>query len=119
MIEVKEMLQRNRDIYVPDFKAPPYLIERLPQAKETRGATVLVTCCDPSLHPYKFLALEGAPGPPVTMIRVPGGRAIDAVKALAVMQNLGNMGTILLIHHTGTLIAFLLDSNVTVLIRFC
>ena len=35
------------------------------------------------------------------MVRVPGGRATLAVKALAGMQAVLNSSTILVIHHTG------------------
>ena len=37
------------------------------------------------------------------MVRVPGGRAVGAIKALAGMQAVLNCGTILVIHHTGKL----------------
>jgi hypothetical protein len=40
-------------------------------------------------------------GPVVSMVRVPGGRASLAIKALAGMQAVLNSGTILVIHHTG------------------
>ncbi len=40
-------------------------------------------------------------GPMVSAVRVPGGRAAEAIKPLAVMQAALNSGTILVIHHTG------------------
>lgn len=42
-------------------------------------------------------------GPVVSVIRVPGGRASLAIKALAGMQAVLGSGTILVIHHTGKL----------------
>jgi hypothetical protein len=36
-----------------------------------------------------------------TVVRVPGGRAAEAIKPIATMQAALNSGTILVIHHTG------------------
>lgn len=35
------------------------------------------------------------------MIRNAGGRAIDSIRSLAVLQTIGNHGTIVVMHHTG------------------
>lgn len=37
----------------------------------------------------------------MSIVQVPGGRAAEAIKALAVMQAVSNCGTIVVIHHTG------------------
>jgi hypothetical protein len=37
----------------------------------------------------------------VSVVRVPGGRAAESIKALATMQAALNSGTIVVIHHTG------------------
>lgn len=40
-------------------------------------------------------------GPMVSVVRVPGGRAAESIKSLAIMQAALNSNTILVIHHTG------------------
>ncbi len=37
------------------------------------------------------------------MVRNAGGRAFDAIRTLAVLQTIGNPGTIVVMHHTGRL----------------
>jgi carbonic anhydrase len=37
------------------------------------------------------------------MVRNAGGRAFDAIRTLSVLQTIGAPGTIVVMHHTGTL----------------
>jgi len=37
------------------------------------------------------------------MVRNAGGRVFDAIRTLAVLQTIGQPGTIAIMHHTGTL----------------
>jgi hypothetical protein len=41
------------------------------------------------------------PGPPVAVVRNPGGRAREAIKGLAGLQAVLNPLTIVVMHHTG------------------
>ena len=85
------------------------------------GAGVLVvSCSDPRINPYHILGIDttlrkslplscelhvqGAEANwsvGATMIRNAGGRVFDAIRTLAVLQNIGSPGTIVVIHHTG------------------
>jgi carbonic anhydrase len=38
------------------------------------------------------------------MVRNAGGRVFDAIRTLAVLQTIGQPGTIAVMHHTGTLL---------------
>ncbi|KAH8807238.1 hypothetical protein F5884DRAFT_880047 [Xylogone sp. PMI_703] len=80
-----ETIERGHRLegYSGGFHAPPYLLTRRPLALLS-GATVLaLLCCDPRLDPRKMLALDGTHSPIISMIRVPGGRASLAIKAIA------------------------------------
>lgn len=37
------------------------------------------------------------------MVRNAGGRVLDAIRTLAILQTIGNPGTIVVMHHTGKL----------------
>lgn len=37
------------------------------------------------------------------MIRNAGGRAFDAIRSIAVLQTIGSIGTLVVMHHTGKL----------------
>ena len=83
------------------------------------GAGVIVlSCSDPRLNPYQILGIDGKTlsKPPqlvpsitgtgangiaeATMVRNAGGRAFDAIRTLAVLQTVGQPGTIVVMHHT-------------------
>ena len=119
MIEgpVGAMVERNHA--KQGFQAPPKLMDVRPAALETPEASLIVLICsDPRLNPGEILALNENPGnyhlpwilyctnltypgPMASFVRVPGGRAAEAIKSLAVMQGALNSGTIVVIHHTG------------------
>jgi hypothetical protein len=52
----------------------------------------------------------------VAIVRNPGGRAAEAINALAGMQAVLNCGTIIVVHHTGKLRAIGTLSNNGVLV---
>lgn len=62
MIEgpVGDMIERNHARQ--DFKMPPYLADRRPEALATGGTVVALLCSDPRLDPRKILVLDGTPG---------------------------------------------------------
>lgn len=62
MIEgpVGDMVERNHAR--EDFKVPPYLADRRPQALESGRSVVALLCSDPRLDPRKILVLDGTPG---------------------------------------------------------
>ena len=57
-----------------------------------------VSCSDPRVIPEKFLELESAPK---AVIRNAGGRAMDAMRSIQVLNALNEIELILVIHHTG------------------
>ena len=45
------------------------------------------------------------------MVRNVGGRALDAIRTLSVLQTIGSPGTIVVMHHTGGYSEFELSSQ--------
>ncbi|KAF2794702.1 hypothetical protein K505DRAFT_241543 [Melanomma pulvis-pyrius CBS 109.77] len=74
---------------------PPYFADRRPEALATGGTIVALLCSDPRLDLRKILVLDGTPCPPVSIVRVPEGRATEAIKAIATMQAVLNPETII------------------------
>lgn len=61
---------------------------------------MILSCSDPRLNPYQIFGIDPTIKG-VTMIRNAGGRAVDAIRTISVLQTIGNPRTILVVHHTG------------------
>lgn len=59
---------------------------------------MVLSCSDPRLNPYQILGIDATLK--ATMVRNAGGRAFDAIRSLAVLQTIGDPGTIVVMHHT-------------------
>ncbi|PVH78708.1 carbonic anhydrase [Cadophora sp. DSE1049] len=66
--------------------------------RATKQGVVVLSCSDPRLNPYQVLGLDATLK--ATMVRNAGGRVLDAIRTLAVLQTIGNPGTIVVMHHT-------------------
>ncbi|PMD63488.1 carbonic anhydrase [Hyaloscypha bicolor E] len=65
----------------------------------TGAGVVVLSCSDPRLNPYQILGIDGKTVK-ATMVRNAGGRVFDAIRTLAVLQTIGQPGTIVVMHHT-------------------
>ncbi|KAK0104933.1 hypothetical protein ONS95_005195 [Cadophora gregata] len=92
-----EMLSRNNK-NAETYQAPPPLLKMVEQMKATKQGVVVLSCSDPRLNPYQVLGLDATLK--ATMVRNAGGRVLDAIRTLAVLQTIGNPGTIVVMHHT-------------------
>lgn len=71
------------------------------QAIRSSGAgLIILSCADPRLNPYQIFGVDPTVKG-VTMVRNAGGRALDAIRTIAVLQTIGNPKTIAVLHHTG------------------
>ena len=91
------------------------------QMRATKQGVVVLSCSDPRLNPYQILGLDATLSKylqrpqdnfisrcqtntsykEATMVRNAGGRVLDAIRTLAVLQTIGSPGTIVVMHHTG------------------
>lgn len=71
------------------------------EAVRSSGAgVILLSCSDPRLNPYQIFGID----PTIkglTMVRNAGGRALDAIRTISVLQTIGNPKTVIVLHHTG------------------
>ncbi|KAL7793097.1 carbonic anhydrase [Trichoderma ceciliae] len=93
-----ELLNRNSKIS-QNYKAPPHLIPMVQAVRQGGAGTIILSCSDPRLNPYEIfgvdLTIKG-----VTMVRNAGGRAMDAMRTISVLQTIGNAKTVVVLHHT-------------------
>ncbi|KAK5118536.1 hypothetical protein LTR85_008001 [Meristemomyces frigidus] len=94
---VKEMLARN-STFAQTYHAPPGLMQMASTMRASGAGVVVLSCSDPRLNPYQVLGLDQTLK--ATRVRNAGGRAFDAIRTLAVLQTIGNPGTIVVMHHT-------------------
>ncbi|KAN0117013.1 carbonic anhydrase [Hyaloscypha variabilis] len=93
-----EMLARNSKF--SETYTPPMPLMELRKGMIASGTGVIVlSCSDPRLNPYQILGIDGKTLK-ATMVRNAGGRAFDAIRTLAVLQTVGQPGTIVVMHHT-------------------
>ncbi|KAK5464768.1 hypothetical protein LTS15_001331 [Exophiala xenobiotica] len=92
-----EMLARNSK-FAQTYQAPPDLKQMSGVMRASGAGVVVLSCSDPRLNPYQILGIDSTLK--ATMVRNAGGRAFDAIRTLAVLQTIGNPGTIVVMHHT-------------------
>ncbi|KAL6872979.1 carbonic anhydrase [Trichoderma novae-zelandiae] len=95
---VDELLNRNSKI-AEDYKAPPALVPMAEVARQSGGGTLIISCSDPRLNPYEVFGID-ATIRGVSMIRNAGGRAMDAVRTISVLQTIAHSKTVVVLHHT-------------------
>lgn len=68
--------------------------------RQTGAGTIILSCSDPRLNPYEVLGVDSTIKG-VTMVRNAGGRAMDAIRTISILQTIGNAKTVVVLHHTG------------------
>jgi len=94
---VVELLARNKK-FEETFTGAPKLSDIMPIARQGRKAVIVLTCADPRLVPAAFLGIDPKFAP--SIIRNAGGRALDAIRTIGVLQAATEAGAIVVIHHT-------------------
>ncbi|KUL90752.1 hypothetical protein ZTR_00043 [Talaromyces verruculosus] len=95
----EKLLERNKE-YVPKHVPLPSVADmRATPMPPGFSQTVIIACSDPRVSPELFLNI--APGDlQASFIRVAGGRAIDALRSLIVLDGMLKISTVVVIHHT-------------------
>lgn len=94
-----ELLRRNSKV-VENYQAPPHLIPLAEAARPTGAATIILSCSDPRLNPYAIFGIDPTIQG-VSMVRNAGGRAMDAIRSISVLQTIAGAKTVVVLHHTG------------------
>jgi carbonic anhydrase len=71
--------------------------------RQAGAGTIILSCSDPRLNPYEIFGIDSTIKG-VTMVRNAGGRAMDAIRTISILQTIGNAKTVVVLHHTGKLI---------------
>ncbi|KAH8894497.1 carbonic anhydrase [Thozetella sp. PMI_491] len=85
--------------FTETYHAPPGLMTVVQAARSSGAGVIIISCSDPRLNPYQIFGMEPTPKG-VTMVRNAGGRAIDAIRTISVLQTIGNPKTVVVVHHT-------------------
>ncbi|RFU77119.1 hypothetical protein TARUN_5100 [Trichoderma arundinaceum] len=93
-----ELLNRNSKLS-QNYKAPPHLIPMVQAVRQSGAGTIILSCSDPRLNPYEVFGVDSTIKG-VTMVRNAGGRAMDAIRTISILQTIGNSKTIVVLHHT-------------------
>ena len=94
---VTNLLHRR---FAQAYQAPPDLPTMAKAARAGGAGVILLTCSDPRLNPYQIFGVDPTLKG-ITMIRNAGGRAVDAVRTISVLQTIGDARTVVVMHHTG------------------
>ncbi|KAF2647318.1 carbonic anhydrase [Lophiostoma macrostomum CBS 122681] len=95
---LSELLARNSK-FSETHTAPPDLLTMAKAVRSSGLGTVILSCSDPRLNPYQIFGIDPTIKG-ITMVRNAGGRALDAMRTIAVLQTIGNPSTIVVVHHT-------------------
>ena len=91
--KVREMVKQSpsKGVCVCQFQLPT-------SHSNQSNQTPTVTCSDPRTAPELFMPREGMRP---AVIRNAGGRAMDAMRSLHVLNAIAPIGTVVVVHHTG------------------
>ncbi|KAH8911507.1 carbonic anhydrase [Coniochaeta sp. PMI_546] len=95
---LSELLARNSKLS-ETYKAPPDLLTMANAVRSSGIGTIILSCSDPRLNPYQVFGIDPTIKG-VSMVINAGGRAVDAIRTISVLQTIGNPRTILVLHHT-------------------
>ncbi|ORY07285.1 carbonic anhydrase [Clohesyomyces aquaticus] len=109
-----QMLARNA-AFAQTYQAPPKLLQMASAMRSSNAGVVVLSCSDPRLNPYQILGLDATLK--ATMIRNAGGRVVDAIRTLAVLQTIGAPGTIAVMHHTDCGMTHYHDADIRAALR--
>ncbi|KAI5456867.1 carbonic anhydrase [Mariannaea sp. PMI_226] len=93
-----ELLHRNGK-FSQLYKAPADLVTMAQAVRRSGLGIVILSCSDPRLNPYDVFGIDSTIKG-VTMVRNAGGRAVDAIRTISVLQAIGSPKTIVVLHHT-------------------
>lgn len=83
-----------------NYQAPPHLVPMAEEARKAGEVTIILSCSDPRLNPYAIFGIDSTIQG-VSMVRNAGGRAMDAIRSISVLQTIGGFKTVVVLHHTG------------------
>ncbi|OCK74953.1 carbonic anhydrase [Lepidopterella palustris CBS 459.81] len=112
--KVSSLLERNRNFNVA--LAPPYAADisrKLHSPGGPRG-TVIISCSDPRVIPEQYFNLGRGEA---AVIRNAGGRASDAIRSLAALDAIANIGTVIIVHHTDCGMTHMPDAGVRKMLK--
>lgn len=72
----------------------------VPAARQSGAGAIILSCSDPRLNPYTIFGIDSTIRG-ITMVRNAGGRAVDAIRTISVLQTIGHSKTVIVMHHTG------------------
>ncbi|EGR51433.1 uncharacterized protein TRIREDRAFT_104318 [Trichoderma reesei QM6a] len=93
-----ELLNRNSKV-IESYQAPPPLVPMAEAARQTGAATIILSCSDPRLNPYAIFGIDSSLQG-ISMVRNAGGRAMDAIRSISVLQTIASAKTVVVLHHT-------------------
>ncbi|KAM0697710.1 hypothetical protein Q7P36_002564 [Cladosporium allicinum] len=95
---IAEMLERNSE-YASTHTSPPGFLKMVEMAKASGSGVLVLSCSDPRVNPHEILGLDSKLSR-VAMVRTAGGRAVDGIKSLAVLQTIAGPNIVVVMHHT-------------------
>ncbi|PTB39463.1 hypothetical protein M441DRAFT_28592 [Trichoderma asperellum CBS 433.97] len=105
-----ELLSRNEKI-AQGYKAPLPLLTMVPAARQSGAGAIILSCSDPRLNPYTIFGIDSTIRG-ITMVRNAGGRAVDAIRTISVLQTIGHSKTVIVMHHTDCGMTHFHDANI-------
>ncbi|KAH6608572.1 hypothetical protein Trco_001918 [Trichoderma cornu-damae] len=110
-----ELLSRNSLLYNREFsqtyKSPPHLVPMVQALRQGGAGVIILSCSDPRLNPDEVFGVDSTIKG-VTMIRNAGGRAMDAIRTISILQTIGNAKTVVVLHHTDCGMTHFHDSRI-------
>ncbi|PTB66914.1 carbonic anhydrase [Trichoderma citrinoviride] len=93
---VEELLSRNSKVH----QGLPPLIPMIEAARQAGLETaIILSCSDPRLNPYAIFGIDPSVRG-ISMVRNAGGRAMDAIRSISVLQTIASAKTLVVLHHT-------------------
>ncbi|KUJ16760.1 carbonic anhydrase [Mollisia scopiformis] len=94
---LESILSRNEE-YAETYKAPGKLMDGIEKRKKSGAKSmVIIACADPRVHPMEYLDLNRGEA---AILRNAGGRTQGVIRSLLVLDALGDVGTVVVVHHT-------------------
>ncbi|OAP65463.1 hypothetical protein AYL99_01435 [Fonsecaea erecta] len=103
-------LERNAKFAEHCVPPPPLLKMREMWRQQGVKGTIVLSCSDPRVIPEQFLGM--GPSAPAAVIRNAGGRAMDAMRSIQVLNTIAPIGLIAIVHHTDCGTTHVLDNEV-------
>ncbi|KIY03210.1 uncharacterized protein Z520_01677 [Fonsecaea multimorphosa CBS 102226] len=108
--KLASFLESNAKFAENYVQPPPLLKMREMWARKGAKGTVILSCSDPRVIPERFMGLDFEN--PAAVIRNAGGRAMDAMRTLQVLNTITPLDLIIVVHHTDCGTTHVPDSEV-------